>query len=75
MVVSPSEQRRKTSPALRLDDEAVDGDRRVGAERTGDHGPLRVDLGFLRSEAPGPNEVGDERVVLRELLEAAVPER
>ena len=52
-----------------LDGEAVDDDGGIGAERPGDHGPLRMYLRLLRGQATGPNEVGDERMVLGQLLE------
>ena len=59
---------------LRRDRERVDVDVRVGAERARDHGALRVHLGLGRGELAAPHELGDERVVVGELLEPAVAE-
>ncbi len=53
----------------RLDREHVDVDVRVGAERTRDHGALRVHLGLFGRQLAAPHELGDERVVVGELLE------
>ena len=71
-VVSPSEQSRKTSPGSRLDRERVDVDVGLGAERARDHRALRVGLGLLRRELAAAHQLGDERVVVGELLEHAV---
>ena len=54
---------------LGLDRERVDVDLAVRAERARDHRALRVSVGLLGGEAPAPHEVGDERVVVGELLE------
>ena len=59
-------------PGARLDLEGVDVDLRVGAEHPCDHGALRVDIRFLRREPPAADELGDERVVVGQLLERAV---
>ena len=55
-----------------LDLEGVDVDVGVGAERARDHRALRVRLGLLRRELAAADELGDERVVLGQLLELAV---
>ena len=52
--------------------ERVDVDVRVGAEGARDHGALRVRLGLLGREPAAADELGDERVVLGQLLELAV---
>ncbi len=57
-----------------LEGERVDVDARVGAERAGDHGPLGMHLGLLRRELAPAHELGDERVVVGQLLEGAVAE-
>ena len=75
IVVSPSEQSRKTSPSARLDGEGVDVDLGLGAERAGDHRALRVHLGLLGRELAAAHELGDERVVLGQLLELAVAQQ
>ena len=49
--------------------------RRVGAERARDHGALRVQLGLLGRELAAADELGDERVVVGQLLERAVAEQ
>ena len=59
-------------PVLGLDGERVDVDVGVGAERAGDHRALRVDLRLLRRQLAAPHELGDERVVVGQLLELAV---
>ena len=72
MVVSPSEQSRKTSPGRASTVKRVDVDLGVGAERARDHRALRVGLRLLGRQAAGAHQVGDERVVLGQLLEPAV---
>ncbi len=72
---SPSEQIRKTSPDSRDDRERVDVDVRVGAERAGDHRALRVHLGRLGRQLAAPDELRDERVVVRQLLEVVVAQQ
>ena len=57
---------------LDVDRDHVDVDLRIGSERAGDHGALRVGVGLLRREAAAPHQVGDERVVLGQLLQLAV---
>ena len=54
---------------LGLDRERVDVDVGVGAERARDHGPLRVPLRLLGRELAAADELGDQRVVLGQLLE------
>ena len=54
---------------LAPDRERVDVDVGVGAERARDHRALRVHLGLLRRELAAAHELGDERVVVGELLE------
>jgi hypothetical protein len=44
----------------------------VGAESARDHRPLRVCLRLLGRELAASHQLADERVVLGELLEAAV---
>ena len=72
IVVRPSEQSRKTSPSRRLDGERVDVDVGLGPERARDHRALRVDRRLLRGELAAPHELGDERVVVGQLLELLV---
>ena len=72
MLVSPSEQSRKTSPGCASIGVGVDVDVRVGAERARDHRALRVVLGLLGRQLAAADELGDERVVVRDLLELAV---
>ena len=52
-----------------VDGEDVHIDIGVGAERAGDHRALRMDLGLLRRQLAPPDELGDERVVVGQLLE------
>ena len=54
---------------LRLDRERVDVDVGIGAERARDHRALRMGLRLLRRELAAAHELGDERVVVGELLE------
>ncbi len=54
-----------------LDRERVHVDLGVGAEHARDHRALGVDLGLLAREAAAADELGDERVVLGQLLERA----
>ena len=60
---------------LRLDGERVDVDVGVGAERTRDHRALGVGLGLLGRELAAADELGDQRVVLGQLLELAVADQ
>ena len=53
------------------DGQRVDVDVRVGAEHTRDHRPLRVVLRLLLGQPAAAHELGDERVVGRQLLERA----
>ncbi len=55
---------------LRVDRERVDVDVGVGAERARDHGALRMRLRLFRRELAAAHQLGDERVVLRQLLHA-----
>ena len=57
---------------LGRDRERVDVDVRLGAERPRDHRALRVHLRLLRRELAAPQQLADERVVVRELLELLV---
>ena len=59
---------------LGLDLEDVAVHVRVGSERPGDHGALGVRLGLLLGQLSGARQLGDERVVVRDLLELAVTE-
>ena len=52
--------------------ERVDLDRLLGAERAGDHRPVRVLVGLLLRQPARADELGDERVVVGELLQPAV---
>ena len=52
-----------------LDCERVHVDVGLGAERARDHGALRVRLRLLRRELAAADELADERMVVRELLE------
>ena len=72
IVERPSEQSRKTSPGCGVDGERVDVDVGVGAERARDHRALRVHLRLLRRQLAAPHELGDERVVVGQLLELVV---
>ena len=63
------------SPGSVVDHEGVDVDARVGSERARDHRALRVDLGFLPGELSATDQLADQRVVVRQLLELAVAER
>ena len=56
----------------RRDRERVDLDARLGADGAGDHRPVRVLLGLLGRQPAGADELADERVVGRQLLERAV---
>ena len=75
IVVRPSEQSRKTSPARASTREGVDVDVGIGAERARDHRALRVRLGLLGRELAAADELADERVVVRQLLELALADR
>ena len=57
---------------LGLDRERVDVDVGLGAERARDHRALRVRLRLLGRELAAAHELGDERVVVGQLLELAV---
>ena len=70
--VRPSEQTRNRSPALRRELLDVDLHVRLGPERAGDHGALRVRLGLLLGQLAEPDEVADQRVVVGQALELAV---
>ena len=59
---------------LGLDPEDVAVHVRVGSERPGDHGALRVRLGLLLGQLSGARQLGDERVVVGDLLELVVTE-
>ena len=59
---------------LGRDGEGVHVDVRVGADRARDHGALRVRVGLLGRQPAAPHELGDERVVVGELLEVSVAE-
>ena len=72
IVVRPSEQSRKTSPSRGLDGEDVDVDVGLGPERARDHRALRVDRRLLGRELAAAHELGDERVVVGQLLELLV---
>ena len=75
ITVTPSEQSRKRSPCLTGDRERLDLDGRLGPERPGDRGALRVSLGLLGCEDATLDELGDERVIGRELLEDTVSQQ
>ena len=54
----------------------VDGRRQLArAEGPGDHRALGMRPGLLGGELAATNELGDERVVLGQLLELAVPDQ
>ena len=55
---------------LRLDGECVDVDVGIGAERACDHRALRMQFRLRRRELAAADELGDERVVVGQLLEA-----
>jgi hypothetical protein len=55
-----------------LDRERVDVDVRVGSERARDHRALRVRLRLLGRQPARPDELCDERVVLRQLVDLTV---
>ena len=55
-----------------LDGERVDVDVGLGPERARDHRALRVDRRLLGRELTAPHELGDERVVVGQLLELPV---
>ena len=59
---------------LRRHGDRIDGDVRIRAERPRDDRTMRVLSGLVRGETAGAHELGDERVILRYLLENAVPE-
>jgi len=61
-------------PLLGIDLEDVAVDVRVGPQRARDHGALRMRLGLLLGQLSRARELGDERVVLGDLLERAVTE-
>ena len=71
IVVSPSEQIRKTSPACGGDGLQVDLDLRLGAERAGDDRALRVVLGLGVGELALAPHLLDQRVVAGQPLELA----
>ncbi len=55
---------------LDRDRERVDVHLGVGSERARDHGPLWMRVRLLRREPSAPDEIGDEGVILGQLLEA-----
>ena len=55
-----------------LVDVDIDVDVRLGAERAGDHGPLRVQLGLLFGQLAALDELADERMIAREAGQLAV---
>ena len=71
IVVSPSEQSRKTSPGRGRDGLHVDLDLRLGAQRPGDDRALRVVLGLGVGELALAPHLLDQRVVAGEALELA----
>ena len=60
---------------MRLDREGVDVHVGVGAESARDHRTLGMRPGLLGRELSAADELGDERVVLGQLLEPAVPDQ
>ena len=58
-------------PALASIEKRVDVDVGIGAERAGDDRALRMDLRLLGREPAAADELGDERVVVGQLLDLA----
>ena len=56
----------------RGDRQRLDLDARLGADSARDHRAVRVLLGLLGRQPPGADELADERVIGRQLLELAV---
>ena len=71
----PSEQMRIHVARRAVDRERVDVDVRIGAERARDHRPLWMHLRGLRRQLAAPDQLGDERMVVGQLLEPVVAQQ